>query len=80
MSSQDIFGFGLNQPQRSAMALGVCSRNGGAMFVAITAFPVIDPQLLVMVLLSVPVPVIVWYFLARFFTSEAGDTNEESTA
>ena len=42
------FGFGLNQAQRSALALGVCSRNGGAMFVAITAFPNLDPQLLVM--------------------------------
>ena len=64
-------GFGLNQAQRSAISLGVCSRNGGAMFVAITAFPVLDPQLLVMVLLAVPVPIIVWYFLARFYASRA---------
>jgi len=64
-------GFGLNQAQRSAISLGVCSRNGGAMFVAITAFPVLDPQLMVMVLLAVPVPIIVWYFLARFYVSRA---------
>lgn len=64
-------GFGLNQAQRSAMSLGVCSRNGGAMFVAITAFPVIDPNLMVMILLAVPVPVIVWYILAKFFASQA---------
>ena len=68
-------GFGLNQAQRSSMSLGVCSRNGGAMFVAITAFPTLDPQLLVMVLLSVPVPIIVWYFLAKFFASRASDTS-----
>jgi BASS family bile acid:Na+ symporter len=71
-----IFGFGLNQPQRGAMALGVCSRNGGAMFVAITAFPVIDPDLLVMILLSVPVPAIVWAFLAKFFASQTATTIE----
>lgn len=64
-------GFGLNQAQRSAISLGVCSRNGGAMFVAITAFPVLDPQLMIMVLLAVPVPIIVWYFLARFYASRA---------
>lgn len=70
-----FIGFGLNQAQRSSMSLGVCSRNGGAMFVAITAFPVIDPKLMVMVLLAVPVPIIVWYFLAKFFGSQAGESN-----
>ena len=72
------FGFGLNQAQRSALALGVCSRNGSAMFVAITAFPNLDPKLLVMILLAVPVPVIVWVALAKFFTSRAGKTAEGS--
>jgi hypothetical protein len=68
------FGFGLNQAQRSAMALALCSRNGGAMFVAITAFPNLDPRLLVMILLAVPVPVpvTVWAALAKFFASRAG--------
>ena len=74
MALSYILGFGLNQAQRSALALGVCSRNGGAMFVAITAFPNLDPKLLVMILLAVPVPVIVWFFLARFFASQAGKT------
>ncbi len=64
-------GFGLDQAQRSAMALGVCSRNGGAMFVAILAFPAPDPRLLVMILLAVPVPLVVWLLLARFFASRA---------
>jgi BASS family bile acid:Na+ symporter len=70
------FGFGMKQAQRSAMALGVCSRNGGAMFVAFTTFPTQDPNVLVMLLLAVPVPVIVWFFLARFFASRAGKTVE----
>ena len=54
------FGFGLNQAQRGAMALGVSSRNGSAMLVAVTAFPVIDPNLMAMSLLAVPVPLLVW--------------------
>ena len=66
--------FGLNQAQRSAMSLGVCTRNGGAMIVALTAFPVVDSQLLVMILLAVPVPLITWFFLAKFFASRAGET------
>jgi BASS family bile acid:Na+ symporter len=64
-----IFGFGMKQAQRSALALGVCSRNGGAMFVAFATFPVQDPNVLVMILLAVPVPVIMWLILARFFAS-----------
>jgi BASS family bile acid:Na+ symporter len=76
MALSYFFGFGLNQSQRSSLALAVCSRNGGAMFVAITAFPVLDPRLLVMILMAVPVPVIVWFFVARFFASRAGKAVE----
>jgi len=65
------FGFGMKQSQRSALALGICSRNGGAMFVAFAAFPVQDPNVLVMILLAVPVPIIVWLILARYFASRA---------
>ncbi len=72
-------GFGLNQAQRSSLALAVCSRNGGAMFVAITAFPVLDPRLLVMILLAVPVPVIVWFFLAKLLGSRAEQMTAESS-
>jgi len=66
-----LFGFGMKQAQRSALALGVCSRNGGAMFVAFATFPVQDPNVLVMILLAVPVPVIMWLILARYFASRA---------
>jgi hypothetical protein len=31
-----------------------------------------------MALLAVPVPVIVWFFLAKFFASQAGKTAEGS--
>ena len=64
-------GFGMKQSQRSALALGICSRNGGAMFVAFAAFPVQDPNVLVMILLAVPVPIIVWLILALYFASRA---------
>ncbi len=67
-----FIGFGLNQAQRSAMSLAVCSRNGSAMLMAVTAFPVIDPKLMAMALLAVPVPVIVWLVMASFLGSRAG--------
>ena len=66
------FGFGMKQAQRSALSLGVCSRNGGATLVAFATLTTQDPNVLVMLLLAVPVPVIVWFFLARFFASRAG--------
>jgi len=69
-------GFGMKQSQRSALALGICSRNGGAMFVAFAAFPVQDPNVLVMILLAVPVPIIVWLILARYFASRADNLAE----
>jgi BASS family bile acid:Na+ symporter len=71
-----FIGFGLNQAQRSAMALAVCTRNGSAMLMAITAFPVIDPNLMAMSLLSVPLPAVVWLVAAKFLASRAGKTVE----
>ena len=72
------FGFGLNQAQRSAMALAVCTRNGSAMLVAITAFPIIDPNLMAMIMLAVPVPMAVWLAVSSFLGSRAGKTAEGS--
>lgn len=50
--------FGLKQAQRSAMALAMCTRNASGMFAALTAFADPDPRMLVMILLSGPVPAI----------------------
>jgi predicted Na+-dependent transporter len=66
------FGFGLKQGQRSAMALAMATRNGAPMLAVFTAFPDQDPRMLVMILLSGPVPAIVAFPLARFFASRAG--------
>ena len=48
--------------------------NGSAMLMAVTAFPVIDPKLMAMALLAVPVPVVVWLVLAKFFAFRADKT------
>jgi BASS family bile acid:Na+ symporter len=58
------FGFGLNS----------------AMLMAVTAFPVIDPKLMAMALLAVPVPVIVWLVLAKFFAFRADKTGVEAAS
>jgi len=64
-------GLGLKQEQRSAMALAMATRNGAPMLAVWTAFPVQDPGMMVMFLLSGPVPAIVAFPLARFFASRA---------
>jgi bile acid:Na+ symporter, BASS family len=60
-------GFGLNKSQRSAMALGMSSRNVSAMFVVYIVLPVPDPFLLVMILLSGPIPALTAYFVSRYW-------------
>ena len=59
-------GFGLKKNQRSAMALGMSSRNVSAMFAVYIVLPTPDPYLLVMILLSGPIPALTAYFLARY--------------
>ena len=73
-------GFGLNQGQRSAMALAMATRNGAPMLAVFTAFPVQDPRMLVMLLLSGPVPALVAFPLASFFASRAGKAGVEGAA
>jgi BASS family bile acid:Na+ symporter len=70
-------GFGLKQGQRSAMALAMATRNGAPMLAVFTAFPDQDPRMLVMLLLSGPVPAVLALPLARFFSSRAGTTSAE---
>jgi BASS family bile acid:Na+ symporter len=59
-----VFGFGMKQAQRSALSLGVCSRNGGVTLVAFAAFPTQE---------------IVLLFLARFFASRAAKAVEQGS-
>jgi BASS family bile acid:Na+ symporter len=73
-------GFGLKQGQRSAMALAMATRNGAPMLAVFTAFPDQDPRMLVMILLSGPVPAILAVPLVRFFASRAGTSGAEGKA
>ena len=73
-------GFGLKQGQRSAMALAMATRNGAPMLAVFTAFPDQDPRMLVMLLLSGPVPAVLALPLARFFASRAGTPSAEGTS
>jgi BASS family bile acid:Na+ symporter len=63
--------FGLAQPQRSAMALGMCTRNIAAVFAAY--FGITNPPegLFVMVVLVVPLAAIVAMVAARLFARSA---------
>jgi len=61
----------MKQERRSALALGICSRNGPAAFVAFAAFPVQDPNVLVMLVMASTLPAIVWFLLAFFFAFRA---------
>ena len=49
------------------MALGMCSRNVSAMFAVYIVLPTPDPYLLVMILLSGPIPALTAYFVARYW-------------
>jgi len=63
--------FGLGQPQRSAMALGMCTRNIAAVFAAF--FGIANPPegMFVMVILVVPIALIVALVAARLFARQA---------
>lgn len=65
-------GFGLKQGQRSAMALGMCTRNIAAVFVAYFGITNPDPGVFVMIVLVVPLALIVAVIAARIFAKQAG--------
>ena len=62
--------FGLTQPQRSAMALGMCTRNIAAVFAAYFGIMNPPPGLFVMVILVVPLAAIVAILAARLFARQ----------
>ena len=64
-------GFGLKQGQRSAMALGMCTRNIAAVFVAYFGITNPNPGIFVMIVLVVPLALIVALIAAKKF---AGDS------
>ena len=50
----------------------MATRNGAPLLAVYTAFPVQDPRMLMMFLLTGPVPAIVAFPLAHFFAARAG--------
>lgn len=73
-------GFGLKQGQRSAMALGMCTRNIAAVFVAYFGITNPDPGIFVMIVLVVPLALIVALIAARVFAKQARKINAEGAA
>ena len=65
------FGFGLKQGQRSAMALGMCTRNIAAVFVAYFGITNPDPGIFVMIVLVVPLALVVAMIAAKVFANAA---------
>jgi len=63
--------FGLTQPQRSTMALGMCTRNIAAVFAAFFGISDPPPGMFVMVVLVVPLALIVAMVAARLFARSA---------
>ncbi len=73
-------GFGLERQQRSAMALGMCTRNIAAVFAAYFGITNPPPGLFVMVVLVVPLAAIVAMVAARIFATDAAITAEGGAA
>lgn len=69
--------FGLKKTQRSGMALGMCTRNIAAVFVAYFGITNPDPGVFVMIVLVVPLALIVALIAAKIFARDV--ENEEKT-
>ena len=63
--------FGLNRTQRSGMALGMCTRNIAAVFVAYFGITDPDPGVFVMIVLVVPLALLVAVIAARLFARDS---------
>ena len=74
------FGFGLKQGQRSAMALGMCTRNIAAVFVAYFGITNPDPGIFVMIVLVVPLALIVAMIAAKVFAKDASTRAESKNS
>jgi hypothetical protein len=62
--------FGLEQQQRSSMAIGMCTRNIAAVFAAYLGITNPPPGMFVMVILVVPLAAIVAFAAARVFARQ----------
>jgi BASS family bile acid:Na+ symporter len=68
--------FGLKKTQRSGMALGMCTRNIAAVFVAYFGIVNPDPEIFVMIVLVVPLALIVALIAAKIFAKDVEKTRK----
>ena len=68
--------FGLKKKQRSVMALGMCTRNIAAVFVAYFGITNPDPGVFVMIVLVVPLALIVAVIAAKLFARDLDKARE----
>jgi len=68
------FGFGLKQNQRSVMALGMLTRNGGPVLIAALTIPNADPRILTMIVMWFLWAIVLSAIGARIFGKLAGRT------
>ena len=71
------FGFGMEQNQRSVMALGMGTRNVAAVLAAALAIPNADPRIVIMVIMWTLWSVVLAAIAARIFAKQAGVTAVE---
>jgi BASS family bile acid:Na+ symporter len=74
------FGFGMQQSQRSVMALGMGTRNVAAVLAAALAIPNADPRIVVMTVMWTLWSVVLAAMAAKIFAARAGDTAEGRAA
>jgi BASS family bile acid:Na+ symporter len=67
------FGFGLKQNQRSVMALGMLTRNGGPVLIAALTIPNADPRILTMIVMWFLWAIVLSAIGARIFGKQAGE-------
>lgn len=70
------FGFGLEQAQRSVMALGMGTRNVAAVLAAALAIPDADPRIVTMVIMWTLWSIVLAAFGARIFAAQAGPAGQ----
>jgi BASS family bile acid:Na+ symporter len=68
--------FGLKKTQRSGVALGMCTRNIAAVFVAYFGIVNPDPEIFVMIVLVVPLALIVALIAAKIFAKDVEKTRK----
>jgi len=68
-----MLSYGVSQPRRSVLGLGMCTRNVGAALAPLFSVASIDERAIVMVVLAVPLQIIFALLAAAWFSRDASD-------